>query len=114
MSKAFSVHRYSITSCCWEINDEPTFSAVDVHMMSAQMRTRGVPGTPFFTVSERRRTYLTPRGSDTNQGLTWNPVFQVFERRRSQLPPRARGRLCVRESIERNATCPCIRQSIEK
>jgi hypothetical protein len=33
-----------------EINDEATFSAADAHMTSAQMRTRGVPGTPCLNV----------------------------------------------------------------
>jgi hypothetical protein len=44
-------------------------------MTSAQMRTRGVPGTPFFTVSERRRTYLTPRDAANPLLLThWTPA----------------------------------------
>ena len=38
------------------INDEATFTAEDVHMMSAQMRTKSVSGNPFFKVFERRLT----------------------------------------------------------
>ena len=48
-------------ACCAEINDEATFTVEDVHMMSAQMRTRGMPGIPFFKVFERRRSFLTRR-----------------------------------------------------
>jgi hypothetical protein len=44
-----------------EINDEATFAAADVHMMSAQMRTRDAPGTPFFKVFEGRLSFLTAR-----------------------------------------------------
>jgi hypothetical protein len=35
-------------ACCAEIYDEATFTVEDVHMMSAQMRTRGVPWKPVF------------------------------------------------------------------
>jgi hypothetical protein len=82
-----------IAPILYEINDEATFSAADAHMTSAQMRTRGVPGTPFFTVSERRRTYLTPRDAANPLDTRPNPCepLRGFSERNETMGARESG-----------------------
>ena len=50
-------------------NDEANLAAADLQVMSAQLRTAGVSGAPFFHVFQRRLTFLTTRDGFTAEWL---------------------------------------------